>query len=135
MKAVTGILKKIFFSRLVFYLVGMLIAALLIWFLGPLLGFAGSAPLEGAIQRAFAITLIPAIMGLGATFANLRYRQAGNAIAEGMTKSPEAAAAETSAAEVTDLGKRLGEALDLLKKSKGRRWIGNGWLYQLPWYM
>src|SRR6185312_3868165 len=135
MKSLLGLLKKLFMTRLVLYIVGMLIAALLIWFLGPLLGIGDSAPLSGELQRALAISLMPALWGLGASFSNLRDRQAGNALAEGMTKSPEAAAAGASAEEIAELGKRLKEALDLLKKSKGKRWIGSGWLYQLPWYM
>jgi type VI secretion system protein ImpL len=135
MKSLLGLLKKLFMTRLILYIVGMLIAALLIWFLGPLLGIGDSAPLSGELQRALAISLMPALWGLGASFSNLRDRQAGSALAEGMTKSPEAVAAGVSAEEIAELGKRLKEALDLLKKSKGKRWVGSGWLYQLPWYM
>jgi type VI secretion system protein ImpL len=131
-----ALLKKFLFSRLVLYIVGMLIAAMLIWFLGPLLGFAGSEPLSGALQRALAICLMPAILGLSTTLMHLRNSKAVGEFADGVAKpSAEAQAAAASSEEVAALSTRLKEALDLLKKSSARRRWGSGWLYQLPWYM
>src|SRR5690348_1927686 len=100
MKRLLGGLRKIFFSRLVLYIIGMLIAALLIWFLGPLLGIGDAVPLSGELQRALAISLMPALWGLGATFSNLRDRQAGNALAQGMTQAAPQAAASAGAEEI-----------------------------------
>ncbi len=132
-------LKKIFFSRFALYVVGMLVAALVIWFIGPLIGVGDASPLSSVLQRSLAITLIPAIMGLGATFSNVRSGRINAELQQTLTETPEAKAAAASstasAEEVADLGKRLKEALDLLKKSKVRRSWGSGWLYQLPWYM
>src|SRR5215469_4044435 len=127
-------LKSIFRSRFVMYLSGMLIAALIIWFIGPLIGIAGSEPLSGALQRVLAITLMPALLGLGTTFVALRNGRNADGLAAGVAAqpSPQAAAAAASGAEVADLGKRLKEALDLLKKSKAAKRWGRGWLYQLP---
>lgn len=135
MKRLLEVLRKIFLSRLALYVFGMLVAALLIWFLGPLLGVGDSTPLAGALQRALVISLMPSILGLGAAFTNMQGRKAGNALADGMTAAAPGAAAAASAEEVAELGKRLKEALELLKKSKGKRLLGSGWLYQLPWYM
>src|SRR6516164_1199703 len=130
-------LKSILRSRFVMYLLGMLIAALIIWFIGPLIGIAGSEPLSGALQRVLAITLMPALLGLGTTFVALRNGRNADGLAAGVAAqpSPQAAAVAASSAEVADLGKRLKEALDLLKKSKAAKRWGRGWLYQLPWYM
>src|SRR5215469_1138765 len=129
-------LKSIFRSRFVMYLLGMLIAALIIWFIGPLIGIAGSEPLAGALQRVLAITLMPALLGLGTTFVALRNGRNADGLAAGVAAQPSPqAAAAASSAEVADLGKRLKEALDLLKKSKAAKRWGRGWLYQLPWYM
>src|SRR5262249_12235614 len=129
-------LKSILRSRFIMYLLGMLIAALIIWFIGPLIGIGGSEPLAGALQRVLAITIMPALLGLGATFAAMRNGKAADTLAAGVAQtSPQAAAAAASSAEVAELSKRLKEALDLLKKSKAAKRWGRGWLYQLPWYM
>jgi type VI secretion system protein ImpL len=130
-----ALLKKIFLSRMFLYIVGMLVAAVLIWFIGPLIGVGDSTPLSGVLQRTLAIVLIPAILGLGATFSAVRLRQNNAALEQSLTESPKGKAAEAANEDVADLGKRLKEALALLKKSKMRKTWGNGWLYQLPWYM
>jgi type VI secretion system protein ImpL len=128
-------LKKIFFSRFFLYIVGMMVAGLLIWFIGPLLGEGSSGPLSSVLARMLAIVLIPAILGLGATFSSFRLRQNNAELEKSLTESPQGKAAEAANEEVSELGKRLKEALALLKKSKVRRTWGSGWLYQLPWYM
>jgi type VI secretion system protein ImpL len=117
------------------YIVGMLIAAALIWFIGPLIGFGDSSPLSTVLQRTLAITLIPAIMGLGASFANVRYARQNQQLQQSLTETPKAKATAAGAEETAELGNRLKDALDLLKKTKVRRSWGSGWLYQLPWYM
>ena len=128
-------LKKIFFSRFFLYIIGMLVAGVLIWFIGPLIGVGDSTPLSGVLQRMLAIVLIPAILGLGATFSSLRLRQNNAELEKSLTESPQGKAEEAANEEVGELGKRLKEALALLKKSRAKRTWGNGWLYQLPWYM
>jgi type VI secretion system protein ImpL len=128
-------LKRIIFSRFFLYVIGMLVAALVIWFIGPLIGIGDATPLSGVLQRTLAIVLIPAILGLGATFSSFRLRQNNAELEKSLTESPQGKAAEAANEEVSDLGKRLKEALALLKKSRVRRTWGSAWLYQLPWYM
>jgi type VI secretion system protein ImpL len=135
MKRILDFFKRIFFSRILLYIVGMLLAALLIWFIGPLIGIGGSSPLSTVLQRTLAITLLPAIMGLGATFSNARYARQNQQLQQNLTETPKAKAIAAGAEETADLGNRLKEALDLLKKTKVRRTWGSGWLYQLPWYI
>ncbi len=135
MKRIVEIFKRILFSRFLLYIVGMIVAALLIWFIGPLIGFGDSSPLSSVLQRTLAISLIPAIMGLGATFSNMRYAHQNQQLQATLTETPKAKATTAAAEETSDLGNRLKEALDLLKKTKVRRTWGSGWLYQLPWYI
>jgi type VI secretion system protein ImpL len=135
MKRIFGIIKGVLFSRFMLYIVGMLIAALLIWFIGPLIGFGDSAPLAGVLQRTLAITLIPAIWGAGASFSNVRYANTNRQLQEDLTQQPQAQAKAAGAEEASELGGRLKEALDLLKKTKLRKTWGSGWLYELPWYI
>jgi len=135
MKRIKDIVLRILFSRALLYIVGMLVAAALIWFIGPLLGVAGSEPLSGALARMLAITLIPALLGLGATFSNFRYARVNQELQQSLTETPKAKAEAAGAEETAELGGRLKEALELLKKTKVRRSWGSGWLYELPWYM
>ncbi len=135
MKRIKNVLSKILFSRALLYIVGMLVAAALIWFIGPLIGIGGAEPLSGALARMLAITLIPALLGLGATFSNFRYARANQELQQSLTETPKAKAEAAGAEETAELGNRLKEALDLLKKTKVRRTWGSGWLYELPWYM
>ncbi|HWE72391.1 MAG TPA: type VI secretion system membrane subunit TssM [Stellaceae bacterium] len=135
MKRIFGTIKGLLFSRFVLYIVGMLVAALLIWFIGPLIGFGDSTPLGGVLQRTLAITLIPAIWGAGASFSNVRYARTNRQLQEDLTQQPAAQAKAAGAEETSELGGRLKEALDLLKKTKVRRTWGSGWLYELPWYI
>jgi type VI secretion system protein ImpL len=135
MKRILDFLKAIIFSRVVLYILGMLVAALLIWFIGPLVGIGDSTPLGGVMQRTLAITLIPSLMGLGAGFSNLRYARQNQQLQQSLTESPKAKAEAAGAEETAELGGRLKEALELLKKTKVRRTWGSGWLYELPWYI
>ncbi len=139
MKRILDVIKKLLFSRIALYIVGMLIAAALIWFIGPLVGIGDTTPLSGVLQRTLAITLIPAIWGTGMSFTNIRYAQTNRQLQAELTDKPEvkaqARAVAAGAEETADLGNRLKEALDLLKKTKVRKTWGRGWLYELPWYI
>jgi type VI secretion system protein ImpL len=135
MKRIVDFLKRIIFSRVILYILGMLVAAALIWFIGPLVGIGDSAPLAGVLQRTLAITLIPSLMGLGAGFSNMRYARQNQQLQQVLTESPKAKAEAAGAEEAAELGGRLKEALDLLKKTKVRKTWGSGWLYELPWYI
>ncbi len=135
MTRIKALLGKIFLSRMLLYILGMLFAAVLIWFIGPLIGVGGAAPLSSVLQRTLAITLIPALMGLGSVFSNARYARTNSQLQQSLTETPHAKATAAGAEEAAELGNRLKEALDLLKKTKVRRRWGSGWLYELPWYM
>jgi type VI secretion system protein ImpL len=135
MKRIADFLKKIIFSRIALYIVGMLVAAALIWFIGPLIGIGDTSPLSSVLQRTLAITVLPALWGVGASFSNFRYAQTNRQLQENLTETPQAKAVAVGAEETAELGNRLKEALDLLKKTKVRKTWGSGWLYELPWYI
>src|SRR5690242_8806237 len=135
MKGTLDFIKRMLFSRIVLYILGMLVAALIIWFIGPLIGIGDSSPLGSVLQRTLAITLIPALWGLGSTFTNVRMAKTNRELQATLTETPQAKAQAAGAEEAAELGNRLKEALDLLKKTKVRKTWGSGWLYELPWYL
>src|SRR5690348_2451994 len=118
MKRFVDLLKQIIFSRVVLYIIGMLVAAVLIWFIGPLIGYGDTTPLAGVLQRTLAINLIPSLFGLGAGFSNFRYARQNQQLQQSITESPKGKAEAAGAEEAAELGNRLKEALELLKKTK-----------------
>src|SRR5277367_7168126 len=108
------LVRKIFLSKPFFALVGALIVGILIWFIGPLIGFGGVKPLDSVIKRAFMLALLPAIFGINAALQNYRLRQQNGAMADALAGSAAGASAKASAeaaaaaeGEVAELGKKL----------------------------
>src|ERR1700735_659293 len=58
------LLRKIFFSRLVLLVTGCVLVAVIIWFVGPLLGVGDATPLSGVVTRALGMCLLPVVFGL-----------------------------------------------------------------------
>jgi type VI secretion system protein ImpL len=123
-------LQKIFLSRVLVMLVGGLVAGVLIWFVGPLLGAGGAHPLDSEVHRAFAMALLPAIGGISYGLISWRDRRLNGQMATAVAGGP--ANAEH---EVNELSNRLKEALGILKQSRFGGSAGRRYLYQLPWYM
>ncbi len=126
-----NVLQKIFLSRMLVTLVGFLIAGVLIWFVGPLIGGGGSHPLDSEVHRAFAMALLPAIGGISYGLIAWRDRRLNGQMASAVAGSAPIGAKH----EVEELSSRLKEALAILKKSRFGGSAGRRYLYQLPWYM
>ena len=114
MKKIKDILGAIVFSRVALYIIGMLVVAALIWFIGPLIGIGDSSPLSSALQRTLAITLIPALFGVGASFSNFRYRRVNRQLQETITETPKAKADAASAEEAAPAPVNARELLAIL---------------------
>jgi type VI secretion system protein ImpL len=117
---------RFFISRWFLSLVGTVLLAGLVWFLGPLLAF-----LEGFVARLIAVGVM-LLLWLGINLLlDLRRRgrerklEAG--VAAGAVDPSQAASAEEAAA----LSDKLTTAMALLKKARGTR----GYLYEQPWYV
>jgi len=130
MKAILGILK----NRWVLAALGLIAIALLIFFLGPLFGFADSRPLQSVAARLITILVIVLVWLAVQVVRLLRASRASKQLAEGIVEADAAAEPEPdrSAEEVEALRERFEEAVSVLKKSPGAE--GRG-LYDLPWYI
>ncbi len=116
-------------------LIGVLLLSLVIWFEGPLLAFNGKEPFASSGVRWFWIALLLLIWAGYFLYKWIAARMANARLAAGVAGAQQAPSpeAQQSQAEVTLLAKRLQEAMEILRKSSGRR--GGQYLYQLPWYM
>jgi type VI secretion system protein ImpL len=122
--------QRIVFSQVVIVIVGGLIAAVLMWFLAPLIGSHG--PLSSDLTRVLAMAIVPLVMGTTAGLTRWRDRRMNARMASEITDAGGAAAGSQ---EVQALSARLREALDALKRSRFGKASGRRWLYQLPWYV
>jgi type VI secretion system protein ImpL len=135
--------------RALLALLGLIVAATLLWYVGPLVAVAGVAPLAGETARWAAIGVLVALVlarELGrALLAAHRSRRLLDGLVAG---TPVGAAAgptkKAGAAEVAQLSQRFEQAVATLRRTRlgaARRpaWLGalggRATLDQLPWYI
>jgi type VI secretion system protein ImpL len=135
-------------------LVGLVAAATLVWFVGPLLTMAGRTPLAGERERWTAIGVLVALAALQALWLALRAGRTNRRLIDRMVS--EASAEQRAAHDTPDtavppgpgeqevelLGQRFERAVGLLKHRRvgGRHpWLaartGRPYVYELPWYV
>lgn len=133
MKKLVAILK----NRWVVSLLGLLAVSILVWFVGPLIGIAGSIPLAGEVARLVTILVIAVIWGLNNMRIQMQVNRMNQQMASGMAEpvidTAGAASAEQSAEEIAQLKERFDEALKILRKTAGKS--GTAGIYDLPWYI
>lgn len=126
--------KPLLTLRHAFGCLGIILLALLIWFIGPLLGFGDAHPLEETWARLIVILVILAacLIWLGWTLMRARRREATlvAGITAGGGDSTDAGREDASA-----LKAQLQEAVQFLRQSDGKSKRGSAFLYELPWYI
>ncbi|BCG65723.1 MAG: type VI secretion system protein ImpL [Methyloprofundus sp.] len=127
-----------FKQRWVITLLGMIALSMLIWFIGPLFAFAGSAPLEAENHRWYLIGFSFSIWAIVQVWSLFKARRQNNQILGAMAGADEpslSADEQASQDEQDTLSQDMQTALGVLKDSR----LGSGskkqFLYQLPWYV
>ena len=118
--------------RWVFLVIGLVLVALLIWFVGPLISIAKFAPFKHWLVRLIVILLIVAAVG---GWYLIRRRRAAKKNAEMMQELAQAPepAPDSSAEDLEEMEERARTALELMKRAqlgKDRQFV-----YELPWYI
>jgi type VI secretion system protein ImpL len=122
---------------IVLSLLGVLALALIVWIEGPLVSYAGSAPLETPGSRWTVILVLVllwalywAVRWLMVRLENVKFTRV---VAEGpATPVP---GKQESEADVAALKQRFEEAMAILRKARVKGKFGSQYVYQLPWYM
>lgn len=112
--------------------------ALLVWVLGPLVGFAGREPLASPGSRAILIGVLFGLWGTVQLVAVARSRWRNRRLLEQLAASPAPTpdpAKVASEEELQALRERFASAVATLKGAEFRRRLGGRWIYQLPWYL
>ena len=127
-----------FKKRWVLSFIGLGALSLLVWFLGPFVGFAGREPLTSEISRLLLIVSLFLIWGVSRLFSSLLTKRTNAQMVKAMMNSAQGDPSSTSALsheEIATLERRFQAALEFLKNAKlgGRQ--HQQYLYQLPWYL
>ena len=123
---------NVFKQRWFVSLLGVVFLSLIIWFVGPLLGFAGTLPLASAIVRGVFIALL--FLGWAGSVAFRRWRsaQAGSELTGGLDDLDEGHGQQAREAEILD--QRFQEGLEVLKRYRGADGRKHS-LLDIPWYV
>jgi len=142
--------------RLLLTGIGLLAAAALVWFVGPLVSVGARVPLAGENARWIAIAALALAALAHAAWRSLHAARSNRGLLKGMLADESGAPAvrEPQAddelppqpapgqQEVEVLGERFARAVGMLKRRKvaGRKpWLsalsGRPYVYQLPWYV
>lgn len=128
-------MKKLFgflTNRWFLAVLGLLMLALVIWLIGPLVGIGSRTPLASPTARLIVIFAIVLLWGINQFRKVLKANQANQGMVEGLVEA-ESAEPDRSAEEVGVLKERFEQAVEVLKKAKGKSKRLS--LYDLPWYI
>jgi len=130
-----------FLNRPLFVAIGVAAAAILIWFVGPLLSFGDTHPLTSEPPRWMAIAVLVAGALAYALMRAARSARRNRKLMEGLVGGARPRAAP-GAHDLAQIGQRFEEAITLLKRTHlgGKRALlgalsGRPFMYQLPWYV
>ncbi len=128
-------LGKLFRSRLFLAFLGMVCLSLFIWFVGPMLGFNQSTPLESRYNRLIAIGGMSALWFLLALARFIKSRRRNAQMLDSLASKEISANESASAEELQILQSKMQEAVDTLKSRNFSRTGGSRFIYELPWYV
>jgi type VI secretion system protein ImpL len=124
-----------FMRPIVLSFLGVLALALIVWIEGPLLAFAGKAPLESAASRWIVIAVLFALWVLYWGVRWLLVRLANVKFTRVVAEEAPQPGRKESEADVAALKQRFDEAMTILRKARVKGRFGSQYVYQLPWYM
>lgn len=141
---------RILFHPLVLSIVGLLALALVIWFVLPLVAFAGHEPFASETARLALLVLLLLLVAVRAIWRAWHSRRKNAQLIDGLVASADKAApaadpAITSEAEV--LRKSFQDAMQVLRTARSSASAGKGglarllglgssrYVYELPWYV
>ena len=129
-------LRRFFFRRPPKWLLvglGLLMLALLIWFVGPLVAIAGKVPLGGVVARA--VTIVVAALVIAGVWGFRRWRTArrNRALVDDLSAVPAAPTNDDADHDVAAMSERATQALALMRTTRVGK--SKSFIYELPWYI
>jgi len=129
-------MKKLLLNRWTLSIIGVVLLALLVWFLGPYFAFGEARPMYSVMGRVVAILLVLLIWAAAMLWRTYREMRGSRKLASEVAEQAEApaigpAAQPAGAGDAAQLKERFADAVARLKKNRR----GGGNLYRLPWYV
>ena len=130
-----------FKNRIVISAFGLIILALLIWFIGPAFKFGedNSAPLQSESARLITILVMSLLWGINNLRIQHQEKQSNNNLVNDLQSAQEDSAgdiiSEQKSDEMTQMSERFTQALTTLKKLNFNGSGAKSALYELPWYI
>lgn len=128
-------LGKLISSRLFLALLGVIFVSLFIWFVGPMLGYNQSTPLQSQLNRLMAIGSISSLWLLMAIVRFIKSRRRNAQMLDSLASEEISANESASAEELQILQSKMQEAVDTLKSRNFSNTGGSRFIYELPWYV
>lgn len=126
-------LKKLFKNRLFLAFLGVVCLSLFIWFVGPLINYQRTAPLESQYNRIIAIGSLSMFWLLTAAYRFIKARRRNSQMLDSLAETSDNE--DTSAEELEILQEKMQEAVDTLKQRNFSKSGGSRFIYELPWYV
>lgn len=126
---------KLFKNRLFLAFLGVVFLSLFIWFVGPMLGYQTSSPLESKYNRLLAIGSMSLLWFIFAITRFIRSRRRNAQMLDSLASEQISASDSASAEELKVLQSKMQEAVDTLKSRNFSRSGGSRFIYELPWYV
>ncbi len=127
---------RLFTQRWIVTLFGATALSLIIWYVGPLIAIAGTAPLESELIRSILIAVIFVIWGGRLASIRIKSILANKQLLAGISHSfSQSNKPNHTEDEVTQLKECFEEAVKVLGQTKGGFWQKRTSLYDLPWYV
>ena len=126
--------RNIHISRRLLWAFGLLMVAILIWFVGPLVAIAHWSPLIRWSARLFTIVLVGLVVLSFYFWRELRQRRQNAALVHDLGDAAvEEPSDDYSAEDIKAMQERAKTALDMLRSTR----IGKDkeFVYELPWYL
>ncbi|WP_018693239.1 type VI secretion system membrane subunit TssM [Algicola sagamiensis] len=115
-------------SKLVVTTIGFIALAMLIWFGGPLVSIGESTPLASPVTRLGVLLFIAIIWGVLNLTRKIQQEKRNEKMTSQLMENDD----QVTSDEISQLRKRMQEAIDTLKNAK--LYQGKS-IYQLPWYL
>jgi len=121
-------------------LIGAIILALIVWFVGPLIAVGDVRPLDSDIVRLIVVLVILVIWGIWNIISLLRAKKSNDQLVKGISQASaaDAEAADLDARKKEEVGCPRGptQGCDGAAQARQARQGSNRqYLYQLPWYI
>jgi len=126
---------KLFKNRLFLAFIGIVFLSLFIWFVGPMLGYNNTAPLESQYHRIIAIGSLSLIFLVMAAVRFIKSKKRNAQMLDSLSSEHGASSDATSEEELQILQSKMQEAVATLKSRNFSKSGGSRFIYELPWYV